>query len=44
VVDLFGNTTRVAFSKIRTNTKPAADTFRFRPPEGARVIEVPPAP
>lgn len=44
VVDLFGNATRVAFSKIRVNTDPGADTFRFEPPEGAHVIEVPSAP
>lgn len=44
VVDLFGNATRVAFSKIRVNTDPGADTFRFEPPDGARVIEVPASP
>lgn len=44
VVDLLGNTTRVAFSHVRTNTRPAADTFHFKPPKGAQVIEVPPAP
>jgi outer membrane lipoprotein carrier protein len=44
VVDLFGNATRVAFSKIRVNTGPADDLFRFEPPKGARVIEVPAVP
>jgi outer membrane lipoprotein carrier protein len=44
VVDLLGNATRVAFSDVRTNTAPKDDTFRFTPPKGARVIEVPAAP
>jgi outer membrane lipoprotein carrier protein len=44
VVDLFGNATRVEFAKIRTNTGPKDSLFGFEPPEGARVIEIPPAP
>ena len=44
VVDLFGNTTRVEFSGIRTNSGPADSLFQFQPPEGARVIEVPGSP
>ncbi len=43
VVDLFGNVTRVAFADVKINTDPPADTFRFEPPEGATVIEVPAA-
>jgi outer membrane lipoprotein carrier protein len=44
VTDLFGNVTRVAFSKVRTNTKPDDETFEFRPPKGTRVIEIPSSP
>jgi len=43
VVDLFGNTTRVAFANVRANTDPDPGVFRFEPPEGVRVIEVAPA-
>jgi outer membrane lipoprotein carrier protein len=41
VTDLFGNATRVAFSDVRTNTNPDEDVFRFAPPKGTRVIEIP---
>jgi outer membrane lipoprotein carrier protein len=41
VVDLFGNVTRVSFERIRTNQDPAATTFRFEPPPGTRVLELP---
>jgi outer membrane lipoprotein carrier protein len=41
VTDLFGNATRVAFSDVRTNTGPDDDVFRFEPPKGTRVIEIP---
>jgi outer membrane lipoprotein carrier protein len=41
VTDLFGNATRVAFSDVRTNTGPDDDVFRFKPPKGTRVIEIP---
>lgn len=44
VSDLFGNVTRVAFSNVRTNTTPDPATFRFEPPQGVQVIEVPAAP
>jgi outer membrane lipoprotein carrier protein len=44
VTDLFGNATRVAFSDVRTNTKPDDDVFRFEPPKGTRVIEIPAGP
>lgn len=42
VVDLLGNTTRVTFTGIETNTSPAPSTFRFEPPEGVAVIEITP--
>jgi len=41
VVDLFGNRTRVAFSELRENTRVDAKQFRFEPPKGVRVVEVP---
>jgi outer membrane lipoprotein carrier protein len=44
VVDLFGNRTRVAFSELRENSGPDASLFRFDPPAGVRVIEMPAAP
>lgn len=44
VVDLLGNTTRVAFTGVETNTSPAPSTFRFDAPEGVAVIEVTPEP
>jgi len=44
VVDLFGNRTTIAFDQLRENTKPAASSFAFTPPEGVRVLSVPSAP
>ncbi|MDJ0868525.1 MAG: outer membrane lipoprotein carrier protein LolA [Myxococcota bacterium] len=44
VVDLFGNRTRVALEQVRTNTSPGDALFEFVPPEGTRVLELPPAP
>jgi outer membrane lipoprotein carrier protein len=45
VVDLLGNVTRVAFSDIRANLDLPADFFRFRVPDGVRVIDLaPPGP
>ena len=41
---VLGNVTEVAFSDIRTNLDPAAETFEFDPPEGVRVIELPEGP
>lgn len=41
VVDLFGNRTHVALSDLRENTRPDAALFRFEPPPGTRLIEVP---
>lgn len=41
VFDLVGNVTRVAFADVRTNSGLAEDLFRFSPPEGVRVVEVP---
>jgi outer membrane lipoprotein carrier protein len=43
VVDVLGNRTEVELSDVRTNTRPAANLFRFEAPEGTRVISVPPA-
>lgn len=43
VTDLVGNVTRVAFQEVRTNTGLPDDSFRFTPPAGVRVVEVPPA-
>jgi outer membrane lipoprotein carrier protein len=44
VVDLFGNRTRVVFQDLRENSRPDAALFRFQPPDGVRVIEVPATP
>ena len=44
VADLFGNVTRVVFADVHTNTRPPAERFRFEPPQGVRVIEVPSGP
>jgi outer membrane lipoprotein carrier protein len=44
IVDLFGNVTEVAFSGMRANLDPPAETFRFDVPDGVRVIEIGGAP
>ena len=44
VTDLLGNVTQIAFSGMRTNLGPADTLFRFRAPEGVRVIELEPPP
>ena len=44
VVDLFGNRTTIAFDELRENTKPAASSFAFKPPEGVRVLSLPSGP
>lgn len=44
VIDLFGNRTRVALADLRENTRPDAALFRFEPPAGVRLIEVPDGP
>jgi outer membrane lipoprotein carrier protein len=38
LVDSFGNTTRLQFSKVERNPKLDADSFRFTPPKGADVL------
>jgi len=38
LVDSFGQTTRLTFSKFERNPKLDADTFRFTPPKGADVL------
>jgi outer membrane lipoprotein carrier protein len=38
LVDSFGNTTRLAFSKVERNPRLDADTFRFVAPKGADVL------
>jgi len=38
--DILGNRTRVAFSAVRTDQKPPAETFRFDPEPGVRVTEL----
>lgn len=43
VFDLVGNVTRVTFESVRTNTGLADELFRFSPPDGVRVVEVPAA-
>jgi outer membrane lipoprotein carrier protein len=43
MIDLLGNETVVAFSGIETNRPPDPGTFVFDPPEGVRVIDLPPA-
>ena len=42
VVDVLGNRTEVELSELRANTRPADRLFRFEPPEGTRVLTVPP--
>lgn len=42
VVDLIGNVSTVTFQGLRTDTGPPASTFRFEPPEGAKVVEIEP--
>ncbi len=44
VVDLFGNRTTITFDGLRENSKPAAGSFAFTPPEGVRVLSLPSAP
>jgi outer membrane lipoprotein carrier protein len=39
--DLVGNSTVVEFSDLHVNLDPSADVFRFVPPAGVRVIELP---
>jgi outer membrane lipoprotein carrier protein len=41
VDDLVGNSTLVEFSDLQVNLDPPAETFRFDPPAGVRVIELP---
>jgi chaperone LolA len=43
VFDLVGNVTRVAFEQVKTNTGLAQEQFRFDPPPGVEVVEVPEA-
>lgn len=43
VLDLLGNRTEIDLGGVRTNTGPGDELFRFEPPEGTRVISVPPA-
>lgn len=43
VVDLLGNRTEIELSDVRANTGPRDGLFHFEPPEGTRVITVPPA-
>lgn len=38
LVDSFGQSTRLTFSKLERNPKLDADTFRFTPPKGADVL------
>jgi outer membrane lipoprotein carrier protein len=44
VVDLLGNRTEVELEDVRVDTRPSPELFRFVPPEGTRVLAVPPAP
>ncbi len=44
VLDLFGNRTEVAFREVETNRDPPGELFRFDPPEGTRVLELPASP
>lgn len=44
VIDLLGNVTTVELMDLRTNTDLPAETFRFDPPDGVRVLELPPQP
>lgn len=39
LVDSFGQTSRLAFSKLERNPRIEAETFRFVPPKGADVLE-----
>jgi outer membrane lipoprotein carrier protein len=43
VVDVLGNRTEVELSDVRVDTRPDPSSFRFVPPEGTRVLSVPPA-
>ncbi len=43
IVDLLGNVTTVSFSATQANLDPAAEIFRFEPPDGVRVIDLGPA-
>jgi outer membrane lipoprotein carrier protein len=43
VVDVLGNRTEVELSDLRVNTGPAVGLFRFEPPEGTRLLSVPPS-
>lgn len=38
--DLLGNVTSIEFSNLQVNVSPSADTFRFDPPKGTRIIEL----
>lgn len=40
VIDLLGNSTRVALQDLRVNRDPDASLFRFDPPAGVRVVEL----
>ena len=40
LVDLLGNVTTVAFSKVETNRDPPASVFRFDPPAGVKVLKL----
>lgn len=42
VVDVLGNRTEVELADVRVDTRPDASLFRFEPPEGTRVLSVPP--
>ncbi len=44
VFDLVGNVTRVSFSQVETNRHPPASLFRFQPPPGVQILELPPSP
>ena len=39
--DLLGNTTVVEFSELKVNQDPPPELFRFDPPAGVRIIDVP---
>jgi outer membrane lipoprotein carrier protein len=41
IYDLLGNVTVVEFSELEVNRDPPADIFRFEPPAGVRVIDLP---
>ena len=40
VTDLLGNVTRVRFEKLRVNTSPTPEMFRFEAPEGVEVMDM----